>query len=184
MHKIFAAKLPDGNTGLSEGGDSQSLQTLALSRAPGTIPSTVNPPKPNLAQPEEPAAAVATTSSASATRVASAAPAEKSDGFFSSLARKVGIGGTADATPASAPPPAKPKVAEAKPQQSVVRVASKPEAKHAETKQAAVKPSLKPTVTDTSATAAAAPAPAATQVAGSAPIVSSNSFDSRFGAMK
>ena len=64
MNKVFAAKLPDGNTGLSEGGDSQSLQTLALSRAPGTIPSTVNPPKPNLAQPEEPAAAVATTSSA------------------------------------------------------------------------------------------------------------------------
>ena len=57
MNKVFAAKLPDGNTGLSEGGDSQSLQTLALSRAPGTIPSTVNPPKPNLAQPEEPAAA-------------------------------------------------------------------------------------------------------------------------------
>src|SRR5207244_2001949 len=97
--------------------DSQNLQTLALSRAPGTIPSTVNPPKPNLAQPEEPVVAVATTSSAPATRVASAAPPEKSDGFFSSLARKVGIGGTADATPASAPPPpAKPKVAEAKPQ--------------------------------------------------------------------
>ena len=147
MNKVFAAKLPDGNTGLSEGGDSQSLQTLALSRAPGTIPSTVNPPKPNLAQPEEPAAAVATTSSAPpATRVASAAPAEKSDGFFSSLARKVGIGGSADATPASAPPPPKPKVAEAKPQPSVVRVAPKPEAKPVETRQAAVKPALKPSV--------------------------------------
>ena len=86
MNKVFAAKLPDGNTGLSEGGDSQSLQTLALSRAPGTIPSTVNPPKPNLAQPEEPAAAVATTSSAPpATRV-SRPPRlrlRKSDGFFS-----------------------------------------------------------------------------------------------------
>jgi murein L,D-transpeptidase YafK len=186
MNKIFAAKLPDGNTGLSEGGDSQSLQSLALSRAPGTIPSTVNPPKPNLAQPQEPVVAVATTSSAPATRVASAAPNGQSDGFFSSLARKVGIGGTADATPAAAPAPAaKPKVAEAKPQQSVVRVApkaeAKPENKPAESKQAAVKPVLKPAVTDTPATAAA---PAATQVAGSAPIVQSNSFDSRFGAMK
>jgi murein L,D-transpeptidase YafK len=186
MNKIFAAKLPDGNTGLSEGGDSQSLQSLALSRAPGTIPSTVNPPKPNLAQPQEPVVAVATTSSAPATRVASAAPNAQSDGFFSSLARKVGIGGTADATPAAAPAPvAKPKVAEAKPQQSVVRVApkaeAKPENKPAESKHAAAKPALKPAVTDTSATAAA---PAATQVAGSAPIVQSNSFDSRFGAMK
>ncbi len=183
MNKVFAAKLPDGNTGLSEGGDSQSLQTLALSRAPGTIPSTVNPPKPVLAQPEEPAVAVATTSSApSATRVASAAPGEKSEGFFASLARKVGIGGTADATPASAPPPPKPKVADAKPQPSVVRAAPKPEAKPVETRQAAAKPPPKPSVTDASATAAATPA--AAQVTGSAPIVSTNSFDSRFGAVK
>src|SRR3954453_20466726 len=69
MNRVFAAKLPDGSTGLSEGGDGQSLQTLALSRAPGTIPSTVNPPKPNLsAQPPEPVVAVSTTSSAPATR--------------------------------------------------------------------------------------------------------------------
>ena len=53
-----------------------------------------------------------------------------------------------------------------------------------ETRQAAVKPALKPSMTDGSATAAAAPAPAAAQVAGSAPIVSSNSSTSRFGAMK
>jgi murein L,D-transpeptidase YafK len=186
MNKIFAAKLPDGSTGLSEGGDGQSLQTLALSRAPGTIPSTVNPPKPNLsAQPAEPVVAVSTTSSAPATRVASAAPNTQSEGFFSSLARKVGLGGTADATPAGAPAPAKPKVAEAKPQQSVVRVAPKPETRPAETKQASARPPLKPSLADTS-TAAAAPAPAAkdTQVAGSAPIVQSNSFDSRFSAVK
>jgi hypothetical protein len=186
MNKIFAAKLPDGSTGLSEGGDGQSLQTLALSRAPGTIPSTVNPPKPNLSvQPAEPVVAVSTTSSAPATRVASAAPNTESEGFFSSLARKVGLGGTADATPAGAPTPAKPKLAEAKPQQSVVRVAPKPETRPAETKQAAAKPPLKPSHADTS-TAAAAAAPAAkdTQVAGSAPIVQSNSFDSRFSAVK
>ncbi len=189
MNKVFAAKLPDGNTGLSEGGDGQSLSMLSLARAPGTIPSTVNPPKPNLSQPnpsqpEEPLVAVSTTSSTSSTRVASAAPAAQSEGFFSSLARKVGFGGTADATPASAPP-AKPKAAEAKPHQSVVRVAPKHETRSAETKPAAARPPLKPSVTDTS-TAAAAPASALrdTLVAGSQPIVHSNSFDSRFSAAK
>ncbi|WP_166301609.1 L,D-transpeptidase family protein [Bradyrhizobium sp. 2S1] len=186
MNAIFASKIPEGNTGLSEGGDSQSLQSMSLARAPGTIPGTVNPPRPNLAvQQEQPV--VATTSSTTpspTTRVASANVSDKSEGFFSSFARKVGIGGTADATPAAAakPPaavaaaPAKPKVAEAKPQ-SVVRVAPK-----AEPKQAA-KPAPKPSVTDT---AAAAPAPAATgaQLAGSAPVVQSNSFDTRFSAVK
>jgi murein L,D-transpeptidase YafK len=187
MNKVFAAKLPDGNTGLSEGGDGQSLSLLALSRAPGTIPSHVNPPKmPTLSQPEEPVVAVATT--APATRVASAAPNAQSpnaqsDGFFSSLARKVGLGGTADATQASAPPPAKPKVIEAKRTEtprpeSVVRV------KPADAKQAAARPPLKPSVTDTAAAAAAAPAARDTLVAGSQPIVQSNSFDSRFGAVK
>ncbi|MGY3620037.1 L,D-transpeptidase family protein [Bradyrhizobium sp. USDA 10063] len=196
MNKIFASKLPEGSTGLSEGGDSQSLQSLSLARAPGTIPSTVNPPKPNLAQPEEPVVAVSTTSSTSSTRVASATPATKSDqqseGFFSSLARKVGIGATADANasatsvPPSAPAAAaKPKAAESKTAEtkppSVVRVAPKPE-----TKLAAAKPALKPTVTDAPAasTAAAAPAAKDAQLAGSQPIVHSNSFDSRFGAMK
>src|SRR6266576_3113869 len=44
MNKVFAAKLPDGSTGLSEGGEGQGLSLLSLSRAPGTIPSHVNPP--------------------------------------------------------------------------------------------------------------------------------------------
>ncbi len=67
MNKVFAARVPDGNTGLSEGGDSQGLSVLALSRAPGTIPSHVNPPRApatpsdNLLQgaPEEPRLAAA-----------------------------------------------------------------------------------------------------------------------------
>ena len=179
MNAVFASKIPEGNTGLSEGGDSQSLQSMSLARAPGTIPGTVNPPRPKLeAQPEEPV--VATTASAAPTRVATAAPAGQSEGFFSSFARKVGIGGTADATPApAAPAPPKPKLAEAKPQ-SVVRVAPKPA-----TKQAATKPALKPSVTDTAASTPAAPAAATgTQLAGSSPVVQSNSFDTRFSAMK
>ena len=73
MNKVFAAKLPGAETGLSEGGEGQSLSLLALSRAPGTIPSHVNPPRnPLLAQQEEPVVAV--PAAAPATRVASAAP--------------------------------------------------------------------------------------------------------------
>src|SRR5258705_5748711 len=120
MNKVFAAKVPDGNTGLSEGGDGQSLSLLSLSRAPGTIPSHVNPPRaPSdnllLGAPQEPklvAVPASTPAPAPApTRVANAAPAaQQSDGWFSSLARKVGIGGTADATASTtaAPPPAAP----------------------------------------------------------------------------
>jgi hypothetical protein len=196
MNKVFAARVPEGNTGLSEGGDSQGLSVLAMSRAPGTIPSTVNPPHAtaspsnNLLQgaPEEPKLAAAPAPTAGPTRVANAAPTAQNDGFFSSLARKVGIGGTADATATtatttSAPPPAKPKLSEAKRTDALPR----PEAsvpKPAAPKVAAVKPALKPSVSDAQAPAAA-PAPTAPgQAVGSAPIVSNNSFDSRFGAVK
>jgi murein L,D-transpeptidase YafK len=189
MNKVFAARVPEGNTGLSEGGDGQSLSLLALSRAPGTIPSHVNPPHaPSdnllLGAPEEPKLA-AVPAAPAPTRVANAAPNAQNDGFFSSLARKVGIGGSADATASTPPPatPAKPKVIEAKRSEPPRHEAAvKPSAPKAEPKQAASRPPLKPSVSDTPAAAAPAAAPA--QVAGSAPIVSSNSFDSRFGAMK
>ena len=194
MHRVFAARVPEGNTGLSEGGDSQSLSVLSLARAPGTIPSHVNPPKaPSdnllMGAPEQPklvaAPAPAPAAAPAPTRVANAAPTAQNDGFFSSLARKVGLGGAADAT-ASTPPPAKPKVIEAKrsepaprPEASAARsTAPKPDAK-----QAAGRPPLKPSVSNAPA-AASAPAAKDNLVAGSAPIVSSNSFDSRFGAMK
>ncbi|MBR1123899.1 hypothetical protein JQ628_20395 [Bradyrhizobium lablabi] len=185
MNKVFAAKVQDGSTGLSEGGDGQGLSLLALSKAPGTIPSHVNPPKmPRLTPEEEPVVAVSSSTSAPATRVAAATPAreEKSEGWFSSLARKVGIGGS-DTTASASPAPAKPK-AESKPVGPSIARATAAAPKQTETKQAAAaaKPALKPSVTDTPA-AAPAPAPAA-QVAGSAPIVQSNSFESRFGAMK
>jgi murein L,D-transpeptidase YafK len=185
MNKVFAAKLPDGNTGLSEGGEGQGLSLLALSRAPGTIPSHVNPPKPKLTPEEEPVVAVA-RSAPPATRVASAAPAQQpaqeSEGFFSSLARKVGIGGSD--TTASAPPPAKPK-ADSKPaaSPSIVR-ATAAAPKQAEPKQAAAKPAaapaLKPSVAEAPAPAAAAPAPAPATIAGAQPALPANSFESRF----
>jgi hypothetical protein len=195
MNKVFAAKIPEGSTGLSEGAEGSTLQMLAMSKAPGTIPGTVNPPKPTLsvaatAQPEEPVVAV--PAQAGNTRVAAAAPAEKSEGggFFSNLARKMGVG-TADTTATASPTaaaqaaPAKPKAAEAKPapqpQAPKSVVAVKPaEPKPAEPKVAASRPPLKPSVSDS----AAGTGSKDTQMAGAAPVVQSNSFDSRFGAMK
>jgi murein L,D-transpeptidase YafK len=190
MNKVFASKVQDGSTGLSEGGDGQGLSLLAMSRAPGTIPSHVNPPRmPKLTPEEEPVSAVSSSPPPQATRVAAATPAARepaqSEGWFSSLARKVGIGGS-DSTASAPPPPAKPKVIEAKRSEPAPppRAAAAPKAaepKPVDTKQAAAKPALKPSVTDTTSSAAAS-APA--QVSGSAPIVSSNSFESRFGAIK
>jgi hypothetical protein len=57
-------------------------------------------------------------------------------------------------------------------------VAAKPAepAKPAETKVAATRPALKPSMSDGAGDSA--------QMAGAAPVVSSNSFDSRFGAVK
>ena len=63
-------------------------------------------------EPPKLAAAPAPTPAAAPTRVANAAPAAENDGWFSNLARKVGIGGAADATAST--PPSKPKVIEAK----------------------------------------------------------------------
>jgi murein L,D-transpeptidase YafK len=185
MNRVFAAKLPDGSTGLSEGGEGQGLSLLALSRAPGTIPSTVNPPRGPVTSPQEPlVASMAPTAQAPApaTRVASAAPNAQSDGFFSNLARKIGLGGAADTTASAQPIPAKPKVIAAKRSEPAPKtVAAAPKAP--ETKQASAHPPLKPSLSDAPP---AAPAAAASPgvVAGSQPIVQANSFESRFSAVK
>jgi hypothetical protein len=191
MNKVFAARVPEGNTGLSEGGDAQSLQSFSLARAPGTIPSHVNPPRapadraPSenllMGAPEQPKLAAAPAGTPAPTRVANAAPAAQEEGgFFSNLARKVGLGGAADAT-ASTPPP-KPK-AEAR--QPPKPEAPKTAAPKRDTKQAAAttRPPLKPSVSDAPA-AAAKDNHKDNHVAGSAPIVPPNSFDSRFGAVR
>jgi len=202
MNPIFASHVPGGNTGLSDGGEGQGLSLLSVSRAPGTIPGTVNPPHLPGQQPDEPAFAAAPMQAPAPaapakgnTKLAAATPAQaapqpqadasQSDGFFSNLARKVGFGGAAaDTTASTTPPPAsdaKPKTA-AKPLPKAV--------KPTETKTADAKPSrppLKPSVTDTSDTAAAAPAAPPQQsnlVAGGTPIVNPNSFDNRFSAAK
>jgi hypothetical protein len=188
MHRIFAARVPNGSTGLSEAGPAPSPFATA-ERVPGTIPlDHVNPPHGQVTSPTEPL--TASLSTAPSTRVASAAPATQSvatasqsgesEGFFSSLARKVGLGGSAaaDTTATTTQPtiPAKPKVAEVKPKPA-----------RTDTKQASAKPALKPAVTETVAeTPAPAAAPAASNslVAGAQPVVSANSFESRFSASK
>jgi murein L,D-transpeptidase YafK len=198
MNEIFASHVPGGNTGLSDGGDGQGLSLLANSRAPGTIPGTVNPPHLPGQPSDEPAFAGAPSQPAQAgTKYASAAPAQQahppqpeageSGGFFSSLARKVGLGGAAADTTASTTPPApaaKPKVA-AKPLPKAFKPEIRQETRQAEAKPAR-RPPLKPSVADTSATAnAASAAPAQNNVvAGAQPIMQSNSFDNRFSAVK
>jgi len=200
MNEIFAAHVPGGNTGLSDGGEGQSLSLIALSRAPGTIPGTVNPPHEPGADSTAFAVAAPPASSAPATRVASAAPSapttqtapptQQSEGFFASLARKVGLNGsaTADTTATTPPPaPAKPKIAEKRPAVSIMRQ------KPAETKQAASRPPFKPSVTDrdsatdqqqTAQVPASQPKDNSSLVSGAQPIVQSSSFDSRFSAVK
>jgi murein L,D-transpeptidase YafK len=178
MNRVFAASVPNGNTGLSDADSGQSLFARP-ERAPGTIPlDHVNPPRGPVTSPEEPlTASLSTTSSSS--RVATAAPGTQSgesEGFFSSLAHRVGLSSASADTTAAAPPspppvPAKPKIAEAR---------SKPA--KSDTKQASAKPAPKP-----AETAAQTPAPASngnSLVAGAQPIVSTNSFDTRFSAAK
>ena len=192
MHQIFASHVPGASTGLSDGGEGQSLSLVALSRAPGTIPGTVNPPHAPWQQEEPVVAAPAQAQQGS--KVASAAPAappvQESEGFFASFARKVGLSSaSADTTASATPAPAKPKTAEAKPLPKAFKPA---ETKPAEAKQAAAsRPAPKPSVSDapaspaaTASTDASAPQAKDSLVAGAQPIVSANSFESRFSASK
>ncbi|MVT53595.1 hypothetical protein GPL17_24295 [Bradyrhizobium yuanmingense] len=221
MHKVFAAKIPEGSTGLSESAEGTTLQMLAMAKAPGTIPGHVNPPKPNLdavasapAPREEPVVAV--SAPAASTRVAAAAPAAKSEsgGFFSNLGRKMGLG-TADTTATATPAPqatasvapaaqtsTTPATAASRLKAAVTRfvpghdkskdsvkeaakdtpkpavAAAKPaEPSKPDTRLAATRPALKPSVSDGAGDSTP-------MISGAAPVVQSNSFDSRFSAVK
>jgi murein L,D-transpeptidase YafK len=188
MNRVFAARVSNGNTGLSEAGDPG--MSLALSRAPGTIPATVNPPRGPVTSPDEPLVASMAPGTTSATHVASAAPDGQSGGFFSNLARKVGLGGAvADATASAPPQPqpvaaAKPRANEAKrnePQhpEASAKMATAPKS---DTKQASARPPLKPSLSGNSDTPAAMAKD--DTVSGSQPIVQANSFENRFSASK
>lgn len=190
MHALFAAKTPNGSTGHSE---AKNYSFAAYSAVPAVPPSANPPASPDApvafaaapssnggeyvsaTSPSSPAAASAPAraesakpAAAPAVRVASA-PSSNSEGFFSSLARKIGFGGSdAPATTASAPAkqaaPAKPKpvVAAAKPPAAVK--SSEP---RSEPKTAARPASNEPKERDTA-------------MVGAQPIVQSNSFDNRW----
>ncbi len=179
MNKIFASKIPDGSTGLSEG-DGASLQTAVFTRAPGTIPPTVNPPKSAIADDSMLALAPTTTP----TRVASASSSDtgSGSGFFSNLAKRVGIGGSSDTTAAAkADDKAKAASAKAAPKPADPRQAAKPAA-----------PQLKPSLAADPAPAPAganAADPIASTLAGGSPATANataanSSFESRFGSFR
>jgi murein L,D-transpeptidase YafK len=184
MNRVFAAALPNGNTGLSESGEGRSV-SLMRERLPGTIPMDhVNPPRGPVTSPDEPLVASTTSS----THVASAAPDAPSGGFFSNLAHKVGLGGAAAADASAGVPPQPQPVASAKPRVNETKrhEPQRPEASakmatapKADTKQAAARPPLKPSLSGNSDAPAAA---ANDTVVGSQPIVQANSFESRFSA--
>ena len=183
MNQIFASRVPGGSTGLSEGGEGQGLSLAALTPAPGTIPSHVNPPRSLNA--DEIAVAAPAEAAAPSARVAAVSAPEKST-LLSTL-RKVGASATADTTTAA------PKAAESRSVTAAPKtVAAKPaEAKPVDTRQAAMRVPFRPQTADapatTSATSATPPAPVQTQtalVAGASPVLQSNSFDSRFSAFK
>ena len=189
MNRIFASKIPDGSTGLSDP-DAPGAPTAAYARAPGTIPAHVNPPKAMVA--EEPS--IFPTPAAS-TRVATS-ETSSGGGFFSSLAKKVGIGGDkGDAPTATAAMPARAPATAEKPKTSVAaRSTPKPAAatkpsemllahpgassapRQPDIRTAAARPALKPTVSADEA----ATSDARATMAGATPVVSSSSFDSRF----
>ena len=188
MNKVFAARVPNGYTGLSDGGDGQNLSLSSLSRAPGTIPSTVNPPHvpgsddaapPGRLAAPAPAAAPVAATPASSTRVAAAA-ADRAVGRVPSAAspaRSASASAASDITARhQAPAPAKPRVAE--------HQTGDPEGDSSEAAKPSRRnrPPLKPSASTPLRRAAAAPKD--NVVAGSAPIVPPNSFDSRFSAFK
>jgi murein L,D-transpeptidase YafK len=171
MNQVFAAHVPGGaSTGLSEAGEQQGLTLISM--APGTIPSHVNPP-----------AAPGPDEAAPVSRVAAVAQPEKA-GLIASM-RKAGTTGAiaADASAATAKTAeAKPKAVAAKPAESKSAETKPAETKPAVVRQASARPPFRPAAT---AEAPTAPAPQQTAlVSGSSPIMSTNSFDTRFSAMK
>jgi murein L,D-transpeptidase YafK len=191
MNAVFASKLPNGQTGLSE---ATNYSVASYSAAPGTIPPTVNPPsapEPQVQVNDAYLGAPVTTATtpAPATRVATA---PESGGFFNSLAKKVGLAGSETTTTAMPPPPkaAKPQVATRPP---AVITAGKPAAANgirtAEPKPAAPFNPAPKAVAQAQAKSVAAAQPAASDqpaadqpLAGAQPVVPSRSFESRFSS--
>ncbi|WP_041358639.1 L,D-transpeptidase family protein [Nitrobacter hamburgensis] len=182
MNRVFAAKLPEGQTGLSDPVE-PGLKNTAFSPAPGTIPPTVNPPRGSAA------ATVATSfePEADVTRPSSSllAPSPPNN-IFTNLASKIGFGAADTTATTRQPAPAKPKTAT--PARSAPHgptVAAKHAAPRKTTETAAGKvarPEHVATARPPSKPAAATDAP--TPNPGAAPVASTGSFDSRFSAFR
>jgi hypothetical protein len=184
MHALFAAKTPNGSTGHSE---AKNFSVAAYSSVP-SVPPSVNPPaSPDAAPaafaaapgnyggeyvssgaPSSPAAASASRSesrqpaTSAPVRVASA-PSSGSEGFFSSLARKIGLGGS-DTTASTAPAPTKQSAQKAKP---VVAPVKPPASVKSSEPKVVAKPQPAEKERDTA-------------MAGAQPVVPGNAFDSRW----
>ena len=177
MNKVFAAHVPGGATGLSD--PASPSVSLASAKLPGTIPSHVNPPR--AMEPETPPVVAETSTPAPSPRMAIAAPEQASSSssssgnFFSSLARKVGLGGpdnTASTATASTTPAARPPQPVAGPRSETAK-RHNPHA--ARTANRAPAPKAKP---------AANSRDVRKRQADAAPTAPSNGFDSRFSAMR
>ncbi len=175
MNAVFAAKLPNASTGLSE-----PATSVALATAPGTIPTHVNPPR----APEPTVTAFAPAApDTGATQVATAGG---EGNFFSSLARKIGL--APEPAPAVQPAQSRSKAAKPEPrrgpQPARTAAARSQDVKARDAKAQDVKPQdVKPVAAAQPAVAkpaSATPAP----LAGAAPVVSSNSFDARWSAVR
>lgn len=173
MNRIFASKLPEASTGLSD----PIVPGIESVRAPGTIPPHVNPPKPNLA----PSSASLFASESSAEPMVAVTPGTKvasassEGGFFRNLAKKVGMGGSSETTATTTPASTASATAAAKAKATpaakpAATVASKPVITPADAKQASAAPRSKPEQ--------------GSSLSGAAPVVPANSFDTRFSAAK
>ena len=183
MHKVFASKIPDASTGLSDP-DSSSIESSAFGRAPGTIPSHVNPPKAVASLVAAPAVndepSVAAASALPGPRVANAPSSERN--FLSSLAQRGSSTETTASTPSPKPKPAAVAPAVTKPAEAPRSVVATANAKPAAAPHkpadpphvAAVKPAPKNNAADTATGGT---------LSGAAPVVS-GSFESRFSAMR
>jgi len=191
MNAVFASKLPNGQTGLSDTNSNYSV--VSYSAAPGTIPPTVNPPHALEPEPAAPflGAPPAQEAAASPPQVTSATGSDGavSGNFFHSLARKVGIGNDTTATTAApAAQPAKPAVAAkppaARPPASVV--AARPAAPNHDVRTADAKPvAPKPVASaQPKPTTTAANTPADQPLSGAQPIVPTNSFENRWSNVR
>jgi len=205
MNAVFASKVQNGQTGLSDPGEFSLANFMQLSSppAPGTIPQYVNPPHAPEGQPVVAAAAPAASPAAAPAAQPAAAPKVAaatdrggiSGGFFSSLSKKPAPSETTTASTTTASTPAA--------GTSAAGTAAKPPVQPAPTTASlALRPPFAVSAAKPANTSPAPAAPAqtaqaqtaqkpATQayatdqtISGAQPALPTNSFDSRWSSMR